>query len=240
VEPDFGTALIFLPVTFVMMYVAGVPRRTILGMLGTGVLVVGVFLGALFVPELAGAKEETQVKIRKVLHLKEYHKDRIKVFLGIDSDPLGAGWNKVQSEIAVGSGGFLGKGYMCGTQNMLGFLPRSVTPTDFIFSVIAEEKGFVGSMVVLLLFAAILITGTYAAVTVRDKFGRLLCTGIVGMIFVHVFINVAMTVGMMPIIGVPLPLVSYGGSFTVVMMAVIGIMQSVYIRSRPSTGSYSL
>jgi rod shape determining protein RodA len=130
----------------------------------------------------------------------------------------------------VGSGGLLGKGYLKGTQNVLGFLPRTVAPTDFIYSVIAEEMGFVGSVVILVLFAVLLIACARSALLARDKFGRLLAVGVATLLFCHVFVNIAMTIGYMPITGLPLPLISYGGSFMVSTMIALGIVQSVYVR----------
>ena len=162
--------------------------------------------------------------------LGDYQRERVLVFLDSSRDPLGAGWNKIQSEIAVGSGGLAGKGYLMGTQNILGFLPRTVAPTDFIFSVIAEEMGFVGSATLLSLFAVLLLGGVRAAHRARDKMGRLLAAGVVTLLFAHVFVNMAMTVGLMPITGIPLPLISYGGSFMVCMMAALGLVQGVYVR----------
>jgi len=161
------------------MFVAGVPARTlgILCLLGLILLPIG-WLG-----------------------MDDYQKERIRVFLNPERDPLGAGWNKIQSEIAVGSGGFWGKGYMKGTQNILGFLPRVVAPTDFIYSVIAEESGFVGSLAVLVLFGIVVVSGLRTALLTRDKLGRLLATGVVTILFAHVFVNIAMTVGLMPITG---------------------------------------
>jgi len=209
-EPDLGTAMVFVPIAFGVMFVAGVPMR-FLAMLA--------LIGLLFLPFAW-------------LGMDEYQKNRIIVFFDPDRDPLGAGWNKMQSEIAVGSGGFWGKGYRNGTQNILGFLPRTVAPTDFVFSVIAEEKGFVGSVGILSLYFIVLLGTTRAALRGRDKFGRLLCTGIGCMIFSHVFVNIAMTVGLMPITGLPLPLISYGGSFLVTTLAALGMIQSVYIRSQ--------
>jgi rod shape determining protein RodA len=204
-----------------------------------GVAAVSILLGALFLPARLNANEATQKKVMKVVGLSGYHKDRIKVFMNMDVDPLGAGWNKLQSKMAVGSGGTWGKGFRKGTQNILGFLPPSVSPTDFIYSVIAEEKGFAGSTVVLLLFGVLITVGLLAAMMSRDKFGRVLCAGVIAMLFCHVFINIAMTVGIMPIIGVPLPLLSYGGSFMIVMMAVLGITQSVYIRSQSTVEDFT-
>jgi rod shape determining protein RodA len=231
-EPDLGTAMVFVPTLFVMMFVAGVPFRMLLIMIGIGMVGVGIVLGALFLPGKFGADEAKQEKIMKRVGISEYQKNRISVFLNAEKDPLGAGWNKLQSEIAVGSGGTWGKGFMKGTQNILGFLPRSVAPTDFIYSVIAEETGFFGSVVVLFLFGSITFFGLQTALAARDKLGRLLCVGMIGVIFSHVFINIAMTIGLMPITGLPLPLLSYGGTFMIVVLVALGVVQSVYIRSR--------
>jgi rod shape determining protein RodA len=162
--------------------------------------------------------------------LDDYQKERILVFFNPGRDPLGAGWNKIQSEIAVGSGGLTGKGYLKGTQNVLGYLPRTVAPTDFIYSVIAEEMGFLGSSLILALYAAILVAGVRVAWRAPDTFGRLLTMGVVTMLFSHVFVNVAMTIGLMPITGLPLPLISYGGSFMLSTMLALGMVQSVNIR----------
>jgi rod shape determining protein RodA len=239
VETDYGTALILAPTLFVMMIVGGVPMRVLVSLVMVGVVAVSILLGALFLPAKFNANPETQKKVMKVVGLSGYHKDRIKVFMNMDVDPLGAGWNKLQSKMAVGSGGIWGKGFRKGTQNILGFLPPSVSPTDFIYSVIAEEKGFAGSTVVLLLFGVIITVGLIAAMMSRDKFGRVLCAGVIAMLFCHLFINIAMTVGIMPIIGVPLPLLSYGGSFMIVTMSVIGITQSVYIRSQSTVEDFT-
>ena len=230
-QPDLGTAMVFVPTAFVLMFVGGVPGRVLQVLLIAGLLVVGLLLAALYLPEALGASEAVQDRIAGLTGLSEYQRERIAVFFQADRDPLGAGWNKLQSEIAVGSGGMWGKGFLNGTQNILGFLPRSVAPTDFIYSVIAEEKGFVGSMTVLGLFSLVIGLGIRTALGTRDRMGRLLCTGVVSMLFFHVFINIAMTVGLMPITGLPLPLLSYGGSFMVVVMSSLGIVQSVHIRS---------
>ena len=138
----------------------------------------------------------------------------------------------MQSQIAVGSGGLFGKGYLKGTQNILGFLPRTVAPTDFIYSVVAEETGFAGSALLLVLYTTVTVRCVRAAVQARDFFGRLLAMGIGVLLFTHVFINIAMTVGLMPITGLPLPLMSYGGSFMVSTMGALGLVQSVYLRRR--------
>ena len=231
-QPDLGTSLVLLPMAFAMMFAAGVPWKTMLILASIGVTCIGIVLGAVFIPETLGADKDAQAKVLRMVGLKPYHKKRIDVFFRADQDPLGAGWNKRQSEIAVGSGGMWGKGFLKGTQNILGFLPRSVAPTDFIYSVIAEELGFFGSAMTISLFAIVVGCGMRVAFVARDKLGRLLCVGIVSLLFCHVFVNIAMTVGIMPITGLPLPLLSYGGSFMLIMMAALGMVQSVYIRSR--------
>ncbi|MCO5045201.1 MAG: rod shape-determining protein RodA [Kiritimatiellae bacterium] len=207
-QPDLGTAMTLVPVTFAMLFVGGVPFRylAVLCLLGLLAVIPGWFT------------------------LDDYQRERLLVFFDPGRDPLGAGWNSIQSSIAVGSGGLFGKGYLMGTQNVLGFLPRTVAPTDFIFSVIAEETGFVGSVALLALFALLLGSGLRASLASRDKLGRLLSVGIVTLLFSHAFVNMAMTVGLMPITGLPLPLVSYGGSFMSCTMAGLGLVQSVYVR----------
>ena len=229
-QPDLGTAMVFLPTAFVLMFVAGVPFRYIGGLAAVGLMVLCLLLAALLLPARLGADEAVQERIASWTGLSAYQRARIEVFFNPALDPLGAGWNRRQSEIAVGSGGIRGKGYLQGTQNILGYLPRSVAPTDFIYSVIAEEKGFVGASSVLIAFGALLVTILSIALRTLDAHGRLLCVGVATLLFFHVFINIAMTVGLMPITGLPLPLLSYGGSFLMVVMSALGIVQSVYVR----------
>lgn len=236
-EPDLGTAMIFVPVAFVMMFVAGVPLRYLTALVVLGAAVVGLMVALLLAPQWLGLSAERAEKITSAFGVRDYHKRRLEGFFRPGSDPRGAGWNKMQSEIAVGSGGKWGKGYKKGDQNILGFLPRSVAPTDFIYSVIAEEMGFLGSVAVLLLFSLLLVCGAHAALKSQDRLGRLLCAGVMTVVFCHVTINMAMTVGYLPITGLPLPLLSYGGTFMVVTMSGMGIIQSVNIRSRPRVRS---
>ena len=220
IEPDLGSAMILLPIVLVLLYCAGVPLRPLLTVVGTGVaglLVLIIWLR--FFPDSCP-------------FLTDYQKNRVLVYLGVNQDPLGTGWNTLQSQIAVGSGGLFGKGYLKGTQNILGFLPRTVAPTDFIFSVVAEESGFVGSALLLMLYSMVVIRCMSAAVMARDLFGRLLAAGVGVLIFSHVFVNIAMTIGLMPITGLPLPLMSYGGTFMVSTMIALGLVQSVYLRRR--------
>lgn len=220
IEPDLGTAMVLLPIVMVLLFCSGTPLRPLLTLIGAGVVALLVLIVWLrFFPDSCP-------------FLTEYQKNRILVYLNMSKDPLGAGWNKLQSQIAVGSGGWCGKGYLKGTQNILGFLPRTVAPTDFIYSVVAEETGFAGSMLLLALYTTVVVCCMRAAMQARDAFGRLLAAGMGTLIFAHVFVNIAMTIGLMPITGVPLPLMSYGGSFMVSTMTALGLVQSVYLRRR--------
>ena len=159
--------------------------------------------------------------------LKDYQRSRISTFFDPEQDAKGAGYQQIQARITVGSGGLSGKGFKHGTQGQLRFLP--VAHNDFIFSVIAEEKGFVGSVIVLTLYGAILFTGIRIAGQARDRLGRLLAVGVVTLLFSHVFINISMNIRIMPVTGVPLPLLSYGGSSVLGSLIAIGLLQNVYI-----------
>jgi rod shape determining protein RodA len=207
-QPDLGTAMILPVILLSVLFVSGLPWR---------VLAILFLLGLMTLP-LAWSVA------------RPYQKERILVFLEPDRDPLNAGWNMKQSVMAVGSGGLTGKGFGRGTQNMLGFLPSTVAPTDFIFSVIAEETGYLGSLSLLGLYSLLFGCLARTALRAADVFGRLIAVGILAMLFIHVTINVAMTVGLMPIVGLPLPLVSYGGSFVLSMLLALGLVQSVHIR----------
>ncbi len=230
-EPDLGTAIICVPIVFAMLYTGGASLKHF-GMMGlVGGLVLTLLFGTILVPRWMGMDVAGQKAVfTRVTRLKEYQWKRLVVFVDPASDRKGAGYNSWQSAIAVGSGGLTGKGYMRGTQSSLGYLPRTVASTDFIFAVIAEEVGFAGGAVVLGLYAVIIACGMLAAARARDKLGRLICTGVTAMAFAHVFVNIAMTIGAMPVTGIPLPLVSYGGSFMLCTMASLGLLQSVYCR----------
>jgi rod shape determining protein RodA len=160
--------------------------------------------------------------------LKEYQRKRILVFIDPNIDPLGAGYNIIQSKIAIGSGKLFGKGLLNGTQNQLGFLPER--QTDFIFSVIGEELGFIGAMVLLFLFCVIIYRGIAIAFSSRDMFGCLLAAGIISMIAVQIFINIGIATGIMPVTGLTLPLVSYGGSSLFITMVSLGIVLNIRLR----------
>ncbi len=162
------------------------------------------------------------------LFLKQYQKQRLIAFVNPNIDPFGTGYHIIQSQVAIGSGGFLGKGFLKGTQGQLGFLP--VQHTDFIFSVIAEEFGFIGATILSVLFLVILLRGIKIALTARDRFGSLLAGGIVWLLFVEIIINLGMTMGLMPVMGVSLPFTSYGGSSLLSSMVAVGILLSIYGR----------
>jgi rod shape determining protein RodA len=161
-------------------------------------------------------------------YLRAYQQQRILTFFDPGRDPLGAGYHIIQSRIAVGSGQFWGKGFLHGTQNQLNFLPEQ--HTDFIFSVFAEEWGFVGSIVLLTLYIGLLLRGFVIVHRARDSFGALLCLGVIGMIFWQVLVNVGMTTGLLPVVGIPLPFFSYGGSSLVSLLVGVGLLMNVQMR----------
>jgi rod shape determining protein RodA len=160
--------------------------------------------------------------------LKDYQKQRLATFLNPAADPLGAGYHTLQAKIAVGAGMFLGRGFLQGTQTQMQFIP--VQHADFIFSVVAEEFGFLGSIILLGIFLVMLWRMIYIACSAKDTFGQLLAAGITSLFLFHIFVNVGMTLGLLPIVGIPLPLLSFGGSALVVNLSCIGILQSIAMR----------
>lgn len=235
-EPDLGSALILIPVGLTMMYVAGVPIRYLRNLLiAAGVVVTLIVVNVLFAPP------------KYQIALEDYQKRRLMVYFGREAIPPNAtpaeraearraqrnySYNVDQAMISVGSGGMFGKGWCKGTQNALGYLPRAVAHNDFIFSVIAEEKGFMGSVIVIALYSVVLFTGIRVAGQTRDRLGKLLAVGVVAMWFSHIFINIGMNIRLMPVTGVPLPLLSYGGSSVLCSLIAAGILQNVYIYRR--------
>jgi rod shape determining protein RodA len=236
-EPNLGTAIVLIPTGLAMMFCAGVPRKFLLR-LGGGV---GV-LAALFLVDVLFAPPSWQIT------LEDYQRRRLLVYFGIDyasrSSASGAESNRLikqqrddsqnvsQALISVGSGGLTGKGWRQGTQNALGYLPRNVAHNDFIFSVIAEEKGFVGSVIVITLYSVVLFSGIRIAGQARDRLGKIMAVGVVTLIFSHVFINIGMNIRLMPVTGVPLPLLSYGGSSVLNSLIALGLLQNVYIHRK--------
>jgi len=158
--------------------------------------------------------------------MKEYQKQRVMTFLDPESDPLGSGWNIIQSKTAIGSGGFSGKGWLEGTQSQLNFLPES--HTDFIIAVLAEEQGLLGVMALITLYLLIIARGLWMAAQVSDSFGRLICGSIILTFFVFIFVNIGMVSGILPVVGLPLPMMSYGGTSIVTLMMGFGVIMSVH------------
>ncbi|MFW5802347.1 MAG: rod shape-determining protein RodA [Verrucomicrobiota bacterium] len=210
-QPDHGTALVFLPIAGVMLFLGGLRWKWI------GVAALLVALAAPVGYQFA---------------LAPHQRERIRTFLDPSADIRNTGWNAHQSMLAVGSGGFSGKGYMQGTQYVLGYLPQTVAPTDFIFSVIAEETGFVGASALLACFFGVILCCLRAAAVSSSSFGAYAAAGVAALVAIHVYVNLGMTVRVAPIIGIPLPLVSYGGSFMLGTMISLGLVQNVCITRR--------
>jgi rod shape determining protein RodA len=207
-QPDVGTTMVLAAILVSLLVVAGARARHILILVG-----VAIFLGII------------------AFHLgivKDYQIARLTSFLDPEADPLRAGYNRAQAEIAIGAGGLFGKGYLNGTQTNLDFVPEQ--HTDFVFTVVGEEFGFVGAILLLALFAGLLWRGFRTALISRDTFGTYLATGIVAMIAFQAFVNVGMTIGIMPVTGIPLPLVSYGGTSMITNFMAVGLLLNVHMR----------
>jgi rod shape determining protein RodA len=213
-QPDLGTAMMLSLMAGAIFFLAGVR----LWMFGV------VFAAAAAVGPVAWK------------FLKPYQRDRIFTFLDPESDPLGAGYHILQSKIALGSGGLFGKGFLQGSQSHLNFLPEK--QTDFIFTMLAEEMGIVGSLGLLALYALIVILGFALALRVRNQFGRLVAMGVTTTFFLYVFINIAMVMGLIPVVGVPLPLISYGGTAMITIMIGFGLLLSASIHRNVRIGRY--
>ncbi|MEX6632057.1 rod shape-determining protein RodA [Hyphococcus lacteus] len=207
IQPDLGTAILLAATGAIIIFVAGLSWR-----IGFAAILGGI----------AAAYGAYRFEI-----LKEYQISRILTFLNPDRDPLGEGYHLMQSKIALGSGGLDGKGYMEGTQSQLKFLPEM--QTDFIFTIFGEEFGFVGAVGLLLIYMAVIITGLSVAMNTKSHFARLASTGVVATFTLYVLINTGMVMGLAPVVGVPLPLVSYGGTVMLTIMAGFGIVMSAHV-----------
>lgn len=205
-QPDLGTTLIIIFTFFIMLFMCNLEWKTII-LMGIG--------AAGFVP------------FAYFFLLKGYQRTRVLTFLNPESDPLKSGWNVTQSMIAIGSGGFYGKGFLNSTQSKLKFLPEA--HTDFIVSVFLEERGFLGGLLLFILYVALIMQIFYIADTTEDKFGKLICYGIGSIFFFHFAVNVGMTMGIMPVTGKPLLLMSYGGTSLLISFMMLGIVQSIRI-----------
>lgn len=212
IQPDLGSCIVWVPVLLGMMFVGHIPKRWLIL-----ILVIGLALVPL------------------VVHfgLKPYQYSRITTFLDPEADPLGDGWNITQSLVAIGSGGWAGKGYKSpNSLNALGFLPHTIVHNDFIFSVMGEQHGFLGSVILISGLALLFLIMLGIAMNAEDDLGRLLAVGITLLLFTHTFMNLGMTISLTPITGLPLPLISYGGSFVMITLLSFAILQSIWIYRR--------
>lgn len=205
-QPDLGTALMLIPILFAMLFVRGASIKHLLYLIGFG-LISSPFLWFM---------------------MKDYQRQRLSVFINPNADPLGAGYTIIQSKIAIGSGFIFGKGWLSGTQNQLNFLPER--HTDFIFSVIGEEGGFIGCALLIGLYCVLIYRGLRIAQTTGDTYGKIMTTGIATMLACQIIVNIGMAAGFMPVVGLPLPLMSYGGSSLLTTLVSIGLLLSVGMR----------
>jgi rod shape determining protein RodA len=203
-QPDLGTALLILFAGIAVMFLAGLSWWIVGG--GIAVGAVGAFFAYNYV-------------------LHDYQRDRVNVFLGLADDPLGAGYHVLQSKIAIGSAGLFGRGYLQGTQSQLDFLPEK--HTDFIFTMIVEEFGLIGGAVVLGLFGALMALAVQVALRAKSLFGKLAAAGVAATLACYVFINTAMVIGLVPVVGIPLPLISFGGTAMMTLMSGLAIVLSI-------------
>lgn len=208
-QPDLGTAVLILATGFSVMYFAGMSWRLILSLIGLVAAIAPMMW--LFV-------------------MHDYQKTRILTFLNPESDPLGSGWNIIQSKTAIGSGGLQGKGWLMGSQSQLEFLPES--HTDFIIAVLAEEFGFFGVLLLLGLYFLIILRALYLASHCETLFGRLLSASLIVAFFIYIFVNIGMVSGILPIVGVPLPLISYGGTSVISLLIAFGVLMSMCTHKR--------
>jgi rod shape determining protein RodA len=253
-EPDLGTSLSFPVILIAMYFWAGMPLGHLLLGLSPGLTLVLAFLlsprhvAFWLVAGSALAVLLVFVRPRRLLlatalslnlavaiatpavkdHLHDYQVRRIETFLNPDQDPQGAGYQIIQSRIAIGSGGMTGKGWLKGTQKALSFLP--MRHTDFIFAVVGEERGLMGALTVVLLYAVVILSGFRLAAGARNGFASLLAVGLVSALFYHVMVNILMTIGWAPVTGLPLPLLSYGGTALIVNCVQLGLLQNVALR----------
>ncbi len=205
IQPDLGTSLLIAMAGLTVVFLAGLSLRLILSLMVLAVA--AAWAGWEFL-------------------LREYQRQRVLTFLNPEADPLGSGYHIIQSTIAIGSGGVFGKGYLRGSQSQLEFLPER--STDFVFAVIGEEFGLLGILILLSLYLYVVARSLWLANQMRDTYARLLAGSFAALFFVYVFINAGMVSGLLPVVGVPLPLISYGGTSMVTLLAGFGILMSLY------------
>ncbi|HYR58535.1 MAG TPA: FtsW/RodA/SpoVE family cell cycle protein [Chthoniobacteraceae bacterium] len=211
-QPDIGMTLVWAPAIMAMLFVGGIPKRYMISIILIGVAAIPVLMN---------------------FGLKQYQRARITAFIDPAIDPLGAGWAINQSLIAIGSGGFSGKGFLAtGTQVEQGFIPGTTVHTDYINTAIGEQFGFVGEIVLISMFAVLLLAMLVTAHRAADELGLLITVGFAAQIFFHVYQNIGMTIALMPITGIPMPLISYGGTFLVMIMFGLGLVNSVWVHRK--------
>ena len=211
IQPQLGGVIVWIPVVLAMLFVGGLPVRYLLAIM---------LMASAVMPVAAH-------------FLKDFQYKRLTTFLDPDADPLGAGWTITQSLTAIGSGGWPGKGFRAhDTLVEQGLLPTTISHTDFIFAVIGEAYGFVGGATLLCVFAMLLVTCLYVAYQAKDQLGLLIAIGVTALLFTHIFMNASMTISLMPIAGLPLPIISYGGTFVMIIMFALGLVQSVWIHRK--------
>ncbi|HXX62862.1 MAG TPA: rod shape-determining protein RodA [Bacteroidota bacterium] len=247
-QPDFGTAVIYFGMFFPVLFWGGASRFTLVSILAPVATAVAALFGTtpflisiLVFGILLYLTKEDRIVAATVFsltvmvgisvqfiyeRLKVYQQKRIATFLDPNADPLGAGYNILQSKVAIGSGGFFGKGFLKGTQTQLNFIPEQWT--DFIFCVPGEEFGFLGSATVLFLFMALLMRGVTLGSTVKNRYGSFVAIGLTSIFATHIFFNIGMSIGLLPVVGVPLPFLSYGGSALLSSMIMVGILMNLY------------
>jgi len=238
-QPDLGTSLVVVALLLVLFFLSGAPMK-IFGYIGVFALLVSILVAVdtyrfvRYRNDVAAEVIPANTKFHSYLSLDKYQFGRILVWVMPEKvDRLGEGWNSLQSKIAIGSGGFQGKGWLKGNVTRGDFLPKMGALNDFIFAVFAEETGFIGGTVLVGLYSILLWSGVKTALRARDQLGMLLASGATFLLFFHIFVNIGMTLGILPIVGVPLPLMSYGGSFVLVCMVALGILQSVWLHRKP-------
>lgn len=247
-QPDFGTAIIYFGMFFPVLFWGGASRFTLVSILAPVATAVAALFGTtpflisvLVFGILIYLTKEDRIMAAAVFsltvmvgisvqfiyeRLKLYQQKRIATFLDPNADPLGAGYNILQSKVAIGSGGFFGKGFLKGTQTQLNFIPEQWT--DFIFCVPGEEFGFLGAATVLLLFMSLLMRGVSLGSAVKNRYGSFVAIGLTAIFATHIFLNIGMSIGLLPVVGVPLPFLSYGGSALLSAMIMVGILMNLY------------
>ncbi|MDD2568408.1 MAG: rod shape-determining protein RodA [Clostridia bacterium] len=228
IEPDLGTALAFSAILLAMMWVGGIPSKRMIALLIILAILIILIFGVLWIA--TDGYKHTPEELPIPLPLEPYQLTRLIIFINPDMDPLNTGYHIIQSHIAIGSGGLLGKGFGNGSQVQGNFLPEH--HTDFIFSVVGEEFGFVGCIVLLAIYLVVLSRAVRIALNAVDMFGTLIVTGITAIFAFQIFVNIGMTIGVMPVTGLPLPMMSYGGTSMLMNMISIGLILSVNLRHK--------